>query len=54
MDPKRKLFSLKVRGISNFTKRRTSYTWCRKQKADFAFLQETYSKKETEVQWKNE
>ena len=49
-----KLVSLNVRGISNFTKRRTIYTWCRKQKADFVFLQETHSKKETEVQWKNE
>ena len=30
------------------------YTWCRKQKADFIFLQETHSKKDTERQWKNE
>jgi len=49
-----KLVSLNVRGISNCTKRRTIYTWCRKQKGDFVFLQETHSKKETEVQWKNE
>ena len=49
-----KLISLNVTGISNFNKRRTIYTWCRKQKADFIFLQEMHSKKETEVQWKNE
>ena len=46
--------SSNVRGISNFNKRRTIYTWRRKQKADIIFLQETHSKKETEVQWKNE
>jgi len=33
---------------------RTIYTWCRKQKADFIFLQETHSKHATERQWKNE
>lgn len=49
-----KLISLNVRGISNFNKRRTIYTWCRKQKADFIFLQEMHSKKETEVQWGTE
>ena len=49
-----KLVSLNVRGISNFCKRRTIYTWCRKQKADFIFLQETHSKHDTEKQWKNE
>jgi len=43
-----------VRGINNFRKRRTIYTWCRKQKADFIFLQETHSKKDSERQWKNE
>ena len=31
---------------------RTIYTWCRKQKADFIFLQETHSKHATERQWK--
>jgi len=49
-----KLVSLNVRGINNFRKRRTIYTWCRKQKADFIFLLETHSKLETERQWKNE
>ena len=30
------------------------YTWCRKQKADLIFLQETHSTKTTESQWKKE
>ena len=49
-----KLVPLNVRGINNFRKRRMIYTWCRKQKADFIFLQETHSKKDSERQWKNE
>ena len=49
-----KLVSLNVRGINNFRKRRAIYSWGRKQKADFIFLQETHSKQETERQWKNE
>ena len=32
-----KLISLSVRGINNFRKRRTIFTWCRKQKADLIF-----------------
>jgi len=46
--------SLNVRGISNFKKRKTIFTWCKKQKADFIFLQETHSKKDSETCWKNE
>ena len=49
-----KLISLNVRGISNFQKRRMIFTWCRKKSADIIFLQETHSKKETELQWKSE
>ena len=49
-----KLVSLNVKGISNFHKRKTIYTWCRKKNADFSFLQETHSKEEVETQWKNE
>ena len=30
------------------------FSWCRKQKTDFIFLQETHSKSDTETQWKNE
>ena len=36
-----KLLSLNVRGLSNFHKRRAIFSWCRKQKADLIFLQET-------------
>ena len=49
-----KIISLNVRGISNFKKRRTIFTWCRRKNADVIFLQETHSSKATEVQWKNE
>ena len=50
-----KLISLNVTGINNFRKRRTIFTWCRKQKADLiSSLQETHSKKGSERQWKNE
>ena len=40
---------LNVRGISNFRKRRTVFTWCRKQKGDVNFLQETHSTKDNEL-----
>ena len=49
-----RLISLNTRGISNFQKRRTVFTWCRKKRADVIFLQETHSKKEIERQWRNE
>ena len=49
-----KLLSLNVRGLGNFRKHRAIYTWCRKQKADLIFLQETHSTKTTESQWKKE
>ena len=49
-----KLVSLNVRGIGNFKKRKTIFTWCRKQKSDFTFLQETHSKKDSETCSKNE
>ena len=49
-----KLLSLNVRGLSNFKKRRAIFSWCRKQKADLVFLQETHSCKEREAQWKKE
>ena len=48
------LLSLNVRGLTNFRKRRTVFTWCRKRNADIVFLQETHSKSVTEVQWRNE
>ena len=49
-----KLISLNVKGISNFKKRRTIFTWSRKRNADITFLQETHSTLETIVRWKNE
>ena len=48
------LISLNVKGISNFKKRRTIFTWCRKRQADIIFLQETHSIFQTDTQWKNE
>ena len=48
------MISLNVRGIGNFRKRRAMFTWCRKQKADVIFLQETHSTKNCESQWKKE
>ena len=49
-----KLILLHVRGIGNFKKRKMIFTWYRKQKSDFIFLQETHSKKDSETCWKNE
>ena len=49
-----RLISLNVRGISNFQKRRSMFTWFRRKRADIIFIQETHSKKELESQWKNE
>ena len=49
-----KFISLNVRGISNFRKRKTIFTGCRKQKADVIFLQETHSIKDNETIWKRE
>ena len=46
-----KLISLNVRGTSNCCKRRTIFTWFRKQKPDVVFLQETHSTQENEVFW---
>ena len=50
-----KIISLNVRGISNYKKRRTIFTWCRKQRADIIFfLQETHSIEGNGVAWKRE
>ena len=49
-----RLISLNTRGISNFQKRRTVFTWCRNKGADVIFLQDTHSKKEIELPWRNE
>ena len=37
------LLSLNAKGLSNFRKRRTIFTWCRKRNSDIIFLQETHS-----------
>ena len=47
-----KLLSLNARGIRDFHKRETIFTWIKKQKANIAFLQETYSSQEIENQFK--
>ena len=49
-----KLLSLNVRGLSNFHKRRAIFSWCRKQKPDLIFLQETHSTAERQDQWRKE
>ena len=51
---KGKFISLNKRGISNFRKRRTIFSWLRKQKPDVVFLQETHSTKRNEATWKKE
>ena len=49
-----KLLSLNVRGLSNFHNRRAIFSWCRKQKADLIFLQETHSTTEQQDRWRKE
>ena len=51
---KGKFISLNTRGISSYRKRRTMFTWLRKQKPDIVFLQETHSTEENQVFWKRE
>ena len=46
------LLSLNARGTRDFHKRKTIFTWIKKQKVDIAFLQETYSSQEIENQFK--
>ena len=48
------LLSLNAKGLSNFRKRRTIFTWCRKRNSDIIFLQETHSTLSTQLKWKNE
>ena len=38
-----KLISLNAWGIRDLSKRKSSFSWLQRQKADIAFLQETYS-----------
>ena len=48
------LFKAKLvsRGIRDFQKRKTIFTWIKKHKVDIAFLQETYSSQEIKHQFK--
>ena len=46
--------TLNAKGLSNFRKRRTIFTWCRKRNSDIIFLQETNSTLSTQLKWKNE
>ena len=49
-----KAISLNVRGIRSFEKRKTILNWLNNQKANICFLQETYSTKELENQWRSQ
>ena len=46
------LFSLNARGISDYFKRKSIFTWVKQQNADLVFLQETYSTPDIENKWK--
>jgi len=47
-----KLLSLNARGIRDFQKRKSIFTWIQNQKADLIFLQETYSTPDIVNNWK--
>lgn len=47
-----KLISLNARGIRDLKKRKAIFSWINKQKADIAFLQETYSTSDVIDQWR--
>ena len=49
-----KLMSFNVRGLGEYFKRKTIWTWIRKQSTELAFLQETHSTASKEAAWKNE
>ena len=49
-----KIVSLNARGLRSLTKRKAIMMWLRKQKADIAFLQETYSTKDVENVWRSQ
>ena len=49
-----KVFSLNVRGMREQTKRRSIFSYLKDQKADFYFLQETYSDANDESMWQCE
>jgi len=45
--------SLNVRGLRDQTKRRSIFTYLKDQKANFYFLQETYSDADDELMWQS-
>ena len=47
-----KLISLNARGIRDFAKRETIFSWIQKQNADIAFLQENYSTPDIVEKWR--
>ena len=46
------LLSLNARGIRDYFKRKSIFTWVKQQNADIVFLQETYSTPDIENEWK--
>ena len=48
------LVSLNVRGLNNFKKRKSVFSWLEKKKYDMILLQETYSTLDSEKVWKQE
>ena len=51
---KYKIISLNVRSIRDQTKKRSIFTYLKDQKANFYFLQETYSDANDELLWQSE
>ena len=47
-----KVISLNARGIRDLNKRKAIFSWLQEQKADIAFLQETYSTPDVVEKWK--
>ena len=47
-----KLISLNARGIRDFAKRKTIFSWIQKQNADIAFLQKNYSTPDIVEKWR--
>ena len=50
--PNLNMISLNCRGLSNVKKRKSIFSWCKKQKGDIIFLQETHSTEKAEKEWK--
>ena len=44
--------SLNARGIRDYSKRKSIFTWVKQQNTDIVFLQETYSTPDIENEWK--